>query len=159
MNVNIEVPAVMTLAASLFKQAIVDAPRSDGKRYFRALEAGKAVLLNDVKLEDGSILRVSLDMNYDEFRGQLNFSAFRNQLLMLIDSYSRFLKSGNEPRLMSHEDGLEHVIFVPVISESKGQMNALVLSVDQRQPGNLRLRLMFVDPDQFRAGTSEDSSD
>ena len=88
MNVNIEPPALMLLASSLIKQCIIDGQRSDGKRFFRALEAGKAVLLNDVKLEDGSVLRVSLDMNYDEFRGQLNFSAFRNQLrfrLMFVD--------------------------------------------------------------------------
>ncbi|WP_374973413.1 hypothetical protein [Spongiibacter marinus] len=152
MNVNIETPALMLLASSLIKQCIIDGQRSDGKRFFRALEAGKAVLLNDVKLEDGSVLRVSLDMNYDEFRGQLNFSAFRNQLIMLVDSYARFLKTGNAPRVMSDQEGQEHVIFVPVISETKGQMNALVLGVDQRQAGNLRFRLMFVDPDQFAAG-------
>lgn len=152
MNVNIETPALMLLASSLIKQCIIDGQRSDGKRFFRALEAGKAVLLNDVKLEDGSVLRVSLDMNYDEFRGQLNFSAFRNQLIMLVDSYARFLKTGNAPRVMSDQEGQEHVIFVPVISETKGQMNALVLGVDQRQAGNVRFRLMFVDPDQFTAG-------
>ncbi len=150
MNVNIEIPALMLLASSLLKNCIADAQRSDAKRFFRALADGKAVLLNDVKMEDGSLLRVSLDMNYDEFRGQLNFTAFRNQLLMLVDSYARFLKTGNTPQLMSDQEGAEHVIFVPVISQTKGEINALVLGIDQRQPANLRLRLMFVDPDQFR---------
>ncbi len=150
MNVDIEIPALMVLASSLFKACIIDAQRSEAKRYFRVLEEGKAVLLNNLKMEDGSQLRVSLDMNCTEFRGQLNFSSFRNQLLMLIDSYARFLEAGAAPRVLSDEEGTEHVILVPAISSAKGDTNALLMSVDQRQPGNLRLRLMFVDPEQFR---------
>ena len=101
------------------------------------------------KMEDDSVLRVSLEMNASEFCGQLNYSAFRDQLTMLIDTYSRYLKAGQEPKLLSDDSGVQHVIVLPAVSEIRGQRNALVMGFDQSRPANLRLKLMFVDAAQF----------
>ena len=149
MNINIEIPALMVMASSLLKRCILDAQRVESKRYFRELEAGRAVLLNDLTVEDGSVLRVSLEMDASEFCGQLNYSSFRDQLLMLNDTYSRFLQSGQQPKVLSDDSGVKHVVVLPVVSESRGQRNALILGFDQSRPANLRLQLMFVDAAQF----------
>lgn len=151
MNLKIEIPALMVMASALLKTRIVDSQRVVGKQYFRELEKGKPVLLSDVKLEDGSTVRFSVSMNTEEYRGQLNFSAFRNQLIMLIDTYAKFLKTEQEPRVMSDDSESQHVIFVPVISQMQGVLNALVMAFEQRKDGEIRLQLMFVDPEQFVA--------
>ncbi|WP_374962010.1 hypothetical protein [Spongiibacter tropicus] len=149
MNISIEIPALMVMASSLLKRCILDAQRVESKRYFRELEAGNPVLLSDLSMEDDSVLRVSLEMNASEFCGQLNYSAFRDQLTMLIDTYSRYLKAGQEPKVLSDDSGVQHVIVLPAVSEIRGQRNALVMGFDQNRPANLRLKLMFVDAAQF----------
>ena len=151
MNVKIEIPALMVMASALLKSRIVDAQRVVGKQYFRELEKGNPVLLSDVKLEDNSTMRFSLSMNTGEFRGPLNFSAFRNQVIMLIDTYAKFLETEQEPRVMSDDGNVQHVIFVPVISQMQNNLNALVMAFEQRNNAEIRLQLMFVDPEQFVA--------
>ena len=151
MNVKIEIPALMVMASALLKSRIVDAQRVVGKQYFRELEKGNPVLLSDVKLEDNSTMRFSLSMNTEEFRGPLNFSAFRNQVIMLIDTYAKFLETEQQPRVMSDDGNVQHVIFVPVISQMQNNLNALVMAFEQRNNAEIRLQLMFVDPEQFVA--------
>jgi hypothetical protein len=154
MDVKIEFPAIISIACSLFNKHFLECTRADAKRAYRVLEEGKPLLLADVKLEDGSVMRFSTELLMQEFRGKMNFSALRNQLQALCGELMASLQAETGPRIMSDESGSKHAIFRPVFSEIDGRLNALLLAVDSQRRGELRLQLMYVDPEQFRASAA-----
>lgn len=150
MNINIEFPAIVAISSSLLRKQFIDGLRADGKRAYRVLEEGKPLLLADLKAEDGSAIRFSLELLAEEFRGRLNFSTLRQHIEGLCRLLEQSVSEGKAPRVMSDESGQQHAIFVPLFSELGGEFNALLLAVDSARQGELRLQLMYVDPAQFR---------
>ena len=155
MNVNIDTPSVLAIAVNLFKSCLLDAGRTETKRYFKELEGGRELYLSELALPDKSTLRVRLQLMPQEFRGHLNFSAFKLQLQMLCAELAKVVTAKSEPIVMSDGDGGQLMFNIPAISHIDGNFNAFLLGADLRRKGELVLQLMFIDPDQYRL--TEDS--
>ena len=151
MKVQMDAPSVLAIAASLFKTGLLDAGRTEAKRYFRELEAGRELILSDMTMPDKSTLRVKLQLLPQEFRGNLNFSAYREQLLFLTAELAKVVNAKTEPLVMSDDDGSQLLFNIPALTYIDGVLNALVLGADLRRPGALVLQLMFIDPEQYRS--------
>jgi hypothetical protein len=156
MNVNIDTPSVLAIAVNLFKTCLLDAGRTEAKRYFKELEAGRELYLSELSLSDKSKLRVRLQLMPQEFRGHLNFSAFKLQLQMLCAELAKVVTAKSEPIVMSDDAGGQLMFNIPALSHIDGNLNAFLLGADLRRKGELVLQLMFIDPDQYRA--PEDAS-
>ena len=150
MNVNLDAPSVLAIAVNLFKTCILDVGRTEAKRYFKELEAGRELYLTEMSMPDKSKLRVRLQLMPQEFNGHLNFSAFKLQLQMLCAEIVKVIKAESEPIVMSDDSGRQLMFNIPAISHIDGDFNALVLGADLRRAGELVLQLMFIDPEQYR---------
>ncbi|MDF1691059.1 MAG: hypothetical protein P1U47_01690 [Zhongshania sp.] len=150
MKVKMDAPSVLAVAATLFKTGILDAGRTEAKRYFRELEAGRELILSDMAMPDKSKLRIKLQLLPQEFRGKLNFSAFKEHLLFLTAELAKVVKAQSEPIVMSDDSGAQLLFNIPALTYIDGVLNALVLGADLRRSGELVLQLMFIDPDQYR---------
>ena len=150
MNVNLDAPSVLAIAVNLFKTCLLDAGRTEAKRYFKDLDAGRELYLTEMAMPDKSTLRVRLQLMQQEFRGNLNFSAFKLQLQMLCAEIVKVIKAESEPIVMSDDSGRQLMFNIPAISNLDGDFNALVLGADLRRSGELVLQLMFIDPEQYR---------
>ncbi|MEX1667691.1 hypothetical protein AB4876_02135 [Zhongshania guokunii] len=155
MKVKMDAPSVLAVAATLFKTGILDAGRTEAKRYFRELEAGRELILSDMAMPDKSKLRIKLQLLPQEFRGNLNFSAFKEHLLFLTAELAKVVKAQSEPIVMSDDSGGQLLFNIPALTYIDGVLNALVLGADLRRSGELVLQLMFIDPDQYRAGETQ----
>ncbi|CAA0107950.1 hypothetical protein [Zhongshania aliphaticivorans] len=150
MNVNLDAPSVLAIAVNLFKTCLLDVGRTEAKRYFKELEAGRELYLTEMAMPDKSKLRVRLQLMPQEFNGHLNFSAFKLQVQMLCAEIAKVIKAEAEPIVMSDDSGRQLMFNIPAISHIDGDFNALVLGADLRRAGELVLQLMFIDPEQYR---------
>tara|TARA_R110001592_G_scaffold6774_12_gene36842 strand:- start:3020 stop:3499 length:480 start_codon:yes stop_codon:yes gene_type:complete len=154
MNVKIDASSVLAIAANLFKTCLLDAGRTEAKRYFKELEAGRELYLTEMTMTDKSTIKVRLQLMPQEFRGQLNFSAFKLQLQMLCAELVKVIQAESEPIVMSDDSGRQLMFNIPAISNIDGDFNALLLGADLRRNGELILQLMFIDPEQYRVPES-----
>ena len=150
MKVNMDTSSVLTISVNLFKTCLLDVGRTEAKRYFKELEAGRELFLTKMDMPDKSTVRVRLQLMPEEFRGHLNFSAFKLQLQMLCAELVKVIQTKSEPIVMSDDSGQQLVFNIPAISHIDGHLNALVWAADLRRSGELVLQLMFIDPEQYR---------
>lgn len=151
MNVNMDASSVLAVAVSLFKTCLIDAGRTEAKRHFKELEAGRELFLTEIAMPDKSTLRVRLQLMAQEYNGQLNYSAFKSQLQMLSAELVKVVQAKSEPIVMSGDNGRQLMFNIPAISHIDGEFNAFVLGADLRRRGELVLQLMFIDPNQYRS--------
>ncbi|MFT5887250.1 MAG: hypothetical protein ACI9BO_000054 [Zhongshania sp.] len=155
MKVSIDSPSVLAIAVTLFKSCLLDCGRTEAKRHFRDLDSAKILYLSEMAMSDKSQLKVKLELMSQEFRGQLNFSAFREHLLFLVAELVKVINAKSEPIVMSDNSGLQLMFNIPALSNIDGVMNALVLGANLGNEGELLLQLMFIDPDQFLQSSTE----
>ncbi|WP_415242585.1 hypothetical protein [Zhongshania sp.] len=142
--------SVLAIAANLFKTCLLDAGRTEAKRYFKELESGRELYLTEMTMTDKSTIRVRLQLMLQEFRGQMNFSAFKLQLQMLCAELVKVIPAESEPIVMSDDSGRQLMFNIPAISNIDGDFNVLLLGADLRRNDELILQLMFIDPEQYR---------
>ncbi len=141
----------LSLSGNLLYKAFQEASRTEAKRLFRDLARGEVPALTQVRMEDGSLVRFDLALDHSEYRGVINFGAFRSSLQSLITSIAKVLKEQQEIPMFDAEGQEGHSLFgVPGMMIDDEQLNVMMLGVDTatHRPAII-LRLMYMDPAQF----------
>ena len=99
------------MSANLLHKAFQESTRTQSKNLFRELEKGHTVALTQVKMEDESLLRFDLAIDCTEFRGNLNFGAFKASVGVLIANLARALEDGKELPVYSAEGKADTLLF------------------------------------------------
>jgi hypothetical protein len=140
----------LTVAANMLHRALLEAGRTRGKQIFRELDSGRTVGLVEVEMEDQSRARFAMNLDSSEFRGRLNFSAFRASLEMLVHNIAKVLREEQAiPRFNSQADDGSLIFGITGVTVDEGQPNVMVLGMQPVADGTTILRLMYLDPDQF----------
>ncbi|MEM8660897.1 MAG: hypothetical protein AAGF35_08435 [Pseudomonadota bacterium] len=150
----------LIIAVNLLHRQFIDATRTQAKQVYRELAAKRTLNLTTLKMEDESTLRVRLAMDCSEFRGQLNFGAFKTSLSVLLGNLASALREEKEVEVFSIEDKPSSLIFgITGVTVDKNIANVMVLGSEVgEQPGEATLRLMYLDPSQFdQSGEPSDS--
>jgi len=146
----------LTIACNILYRTMLEAPRADARRIFKAISEGRRIALIDVRMENDSDVRFDLSLDHSEFRGDhINFKSFRNSLTGLVGSLSENLKSGkNMPVFTEKTDG-SMLFGVPGVTRSDAGINVLMLGANLRGPGSVLLKLQYIDPDQLEIQQGE----
>jgi hypothetical protein len=147
---SISAEKLLTISVNLLHQAFGDSTRLLAKHRFQYLENGKSVYLATVRMEDGSELKVNIRLERSELVGKLNFSGFRQLVAQLVGACVRQLESKQPLNTFSDQDGKRWIYLIPALYQSDAALNMLVLGANMRQPGEVTIELMFVDPAQFK---------
>jgi hypothetical protein len=141
----------LVVAANLMHRFLIEPSRADAKQRFRDLEDGRLLALQTVEMEDKSQAQFGVSLDHSEFRGKLNFSAFRSSLEMLLVNLSEALKSEKEvPSFASHENAEAKIFGVTGVTLDDEQVNVMVLGMEPDSSGRATiLKLMYLDPAQF----------
>lgn len=139
------------IAINLLHRQFIAAGRTQAKRAYNMVREGKVVAITAVKMEDDSTVRFMLSLDHSEFKGHLNFGAFRAGLSTLLGNISRALQDKREVTVFNMEQRPGALLFgVTGVTVEKDQPCVMVLGADlEGQPGTVTLRLMYLDPDQF----------
>ncbi len=140
----------LLLAANLLHRALVEPGRTEAKQLYRRIEDGERLPLANVRMEDDSTAAFGLSLDHSEFRGKLNYGAFRASVNALLANIGQVVREEKPVQVFSAQDGGESMIFgVPAVTVEQGRTNLLVLSADPGAGGATELRLMYLDPLQF----------
>ena len=146
-----------TISANILHQTLIEVSRTVGKRLFRELESGTRIAVTQLRMEDGSEVRMDLKLDCSEFRGALNFSLFRDSVLALLSRLSDTLRDEESAlpvmRLMDEagQSTSERRLFgVPGVIALDGVPNMLMMGAtpSPSEPVIL-IELMYIDPEQF----------
>ena len=93
----------LTVASNILHKSLVEASRTQAKTLFNTATQGKRIALMTVKMEDDSDLRFDLSLDSSEFRGNLNFGAFRASVMQLLSVVGESLQAEKEIQVFSEE--------------------------------------------------------
>tara|TARA_B100000161_G_scaffold246629_1_gene202278 strand:+ start:140 stop:658 length:519 start_codon:yes stop_codon:yes gene_type:complete len=155
-----------TISANILHQTLIEVSRTVGKRLFRELESGTRIAVTQLRMEDGSEVRMDLKLDCSEFRGALNFSLFRDSVLALLSRLSDTLRDEESAlpvmRLMDEagQSTSERRLFgVPGVIVLDGVPNMLMMGAtpSPSEPVIL-IELMYIDPEQFAQSPEPEAS-
>ena len=155
-----------TISANILHQTLIEVSRTVGKRLFRELQSGTRIAVTQLRMEDGSEVRMDLKLDCSEFRGALNFSLFRDSVLALLSRLSDTLRDEESAlpvmRLMDEagQSTSERRLFgVPGVIVLDGVPNMLMMGAtpSPSEPVIL-IELMYIDPEQFAQSPEPEAS-
>ena len=141
----------LLMSINLLHRAFIESARTDAKNMYKDIADGSAVHLTTVQMEDKSTVRFNLSLDQTEFKGKLNYGAFRASLVTLIGNISQALNDEKEVPVFSGSDGNGSMIFgVTAVTVEQDETNVMVLAADPGGQGSATmLRLMYLDSQQF----------
>jgi hypothetical protein len=151
----------LTMATNLLHRSLIETPRTNAKNLYRAMTKGDSVHITTVEMQDKSKVRFDVAFDHTEFKGSVNFSAFRTSLSLLVSNLVKTLTEKAEITVFSAENDPNVMIFgVTAVTQEQGETNIMVLGADssEGQPSVL-LRLMYIDYSQFSDQASAGKTD
>ena len=139
----------LTVANNVIYKSLLEAQRTDAKNIYRAVSEGNRVALMNIRMDEESESRFDLTLDHSEFRGKLNFGAFRASVQALVGSVSELIQGEKEITTFTDEVSGNMLFGVPGFTQEGQHFNALMLAVDVAVAGTVVLRLQYMNPDQF----------
>jgi hypothetical protein len=148
----------LLMSANILHRAFIESARTDAKNVYKEISGGSAVHLTTVQMEDKSTVRFDLSLDQTEFKGKLNYGAFRASLATLIGNISQAL--GDEKEVPVFGGSSSMIFGVTAVTVEQDELNVMVLAADPGgQGGATMLRLMYLDPQQFAEQQATGASD
>lgn len=141
----------LTVAVNLLQQYFVEAARTDADTTYRQLVHGDPVHLTNVRMDDGSTSCFNVKLDCSEYRGDLDYVAFRDSLATLIANFVYALNDAREINVFNAQQNDDSMLFgVTAVTLDDDQPNVMVLGSEFcRVAGEVMLNLMYLDPSQF----------
>jgi hypothetical protein len=153
-SINIDARKLFNLGANLLVAAFVKQKPEDAKKLFKDLKQGIKVNSGQLTSETtGAIIPIKLELERSEYRGQFNFPNFNiyvKALLQKFETESRKDKELKELRTLTNEANGGILFNLPSGVQIGDDINVLMMSVEPLDDC-LVVRLMFMDPDQFKS--------
>ncbi|MET0377494.1 MAG: hypothetical protein ABW049_00780 [Spongiibacteraceae bacterium] len=140
---------LLTIGVNVLHRAFHDGPRLDAKRRYQFIMERQPVYLLNMTMDTGGEVRVVMSLERSELRGRLNFSLFRQLIAQLLVNYTEALNAGKPLNVFTDGQNRRWVFLHPAFCNTAEGVNALVLAMDMGRAGELRIELMFLDPQQF----------
>lgn len=143
------------IGGNILATAVLRGEREKARRLYKDLKQGKQPGMGNVVVDGHVKLPLRLALDYSEFRGPFSFPAFQTAVQALLRNLAAQIRSDKPIQTFSSEEGEGAIVYgVPgVIASQDGQHNVLMMSFEfSSEPvrSGLRLKLMFVDPEQFQ---------
>lgn len=143
------------LAANLLHRAFVEATRTVSKGLYRRLIAGEVVPVTQLELADDQTVQLNMKLDTSEFRGDINFSQFRDGVVSLLQQLIPTLKS--EGQLKSYHakdqnDQFTDAVLLGVTGPTQhgADVNVMMISMTpSKTEPQIEVGLMYMNPDQF----------
>lgn len=148
----------LTMAANLIHRALLDTTRTEAKKIYREIAAGKVVALTEVEMEDKSRIRFDLALDQTELDNRLNFGAFRASVATLVNNLGESLRQEDKQiTVFRAENNPEMTLFgVTAVTFEGEEPRVMVLAADTGSGRPvIELRLMYLDPGQFQTGAGD----
>ena len=145
------------LAANLLHKAFIESTRTLSKQLFRRLNDGETLPVTKLELEDDQSLQLMMRLDCGEYRGELNYSKFRDSIVAILQALVEALKSENPLQTFQEKDAAgepTHKVLLGTTGPTQhgDDINVLMcaLTPSPTEPRVL-VELLYMNPDQFVA--------
>lgn len=157
-QLNINLAEVLDISAGILNTAFIKAPQEKAKLLFKEIKGGKHYPMGSLTFGKQLKVDYKLALDYSEFVGAgFNFAVFQAALFDLLHRIHGKMSAKQQVDFLTGEQGV--VINLPgvvqVNHKDGEQANILFMALDFPSPKEFILRLMFVDPEQFRRSDDE----
>lgn len=150
-NYSMSPDKLLVVCGNVLLKSVLEAPRGDAKRIFNTIHDGKRHTLANVRMDEENEVGFELLLDDSEFRGgRLNFKAFRDSLAGLLHSMGGYMREEAKVPVFTQKTTGEMLFGVPGFTQVDDELNVMMLAVNLRRPGAVQLKLMYVEPDQFK---------
>lgn len=141
----------LNMAINLLHKAFIEQNRTEAKKLFRAVAEGRIVPLTNVQMEDKSVVRFDIGLEHSEYRGKLNFGAFRASLSTTLANLVKAIQGGHKITTFSAENNANSLIFgITGVTMENDIPAVMVISVQVSERGAaVMLRPMYLNYEQF----------
>lgn len=157
-TISLDARKLFNLSMDVLMRGFINRKPDDAKRLFKELKDGERVVAGTMTVQGtGANIPVRLDLDRSEFRGRFNFPNFDHCLRAMLHRFQTEIRKDRELknlRTLTNENTGGLCFNIPSIIEIEGQINVLMLAVEPLDQ-ELIIRLMFVDPDQFKSKRAE----
>ncbi len=141
----------LTMAINLLHKAFIEQNRTEAKKLFRTVAEGKIVPLTNVQMEDKSVVRFDVSLDHSEYRGNLNFGAFRASLATTLANLVKAMQEGRTINTFTAEQNENNMIFgITGVTVENEHPAVMVISAQVSDRGAaVMLRPMYLNYEQF----------
>lgn len=141
----------LTMAINLLHKAFIEQGRTEAKQLFKTVAEGKIVPLTNVQMEDKSVVRFDVSLDHSEYRGKLNFGAFKASLSTTLANLVKALQEGHKITSYSAENNENNMIFgITGVTMENDIPAVMVVSAQVSDRGAaVLLRPMYLNYEQF----------
>lgn len=148
--INVKPETILAAVHQHVSALFFSSTKTDAKQAYNDLRSGKHLPLLEISSGDlGSVVGV-LALDCSEFVGKLNFSTFRDALASHLNRIAEKLKNEEDLNILSSEETGSMLFHIPGLVHVDDQSNVLVTAIEQSKAGELIIKLMFIDPDNYR---------
>mgnify|MGYP000598552498 FL=1 len=157
-QLNINLAEVLDISAGILNNAFIKAPKDNAKLLFKEIKGGKHYPMGNLTFGKQLTVEYKLAFDYSEFVGAgFNFDIFQAALFNLLHRIHEKMSAKEKVDFLTGENSV--VINLPGVVQSNHkegeQYNVMFMALDFPSPEQFILRLMFVDPEQFRRSDDE----
>jgi hypothetical protein len=141
----------LTMAINLLHKAFIEQNRTEAKNLFKTVSEGKIVPLTNVQMEDKSVVRFDVSLDHSEYRGKLNFGAFRASLSITLANLVKAMQEGQKINTYTAEHNENSMIFgITGVTMENDTPAVMVISTQVSDRGAaVMLRPMYLNYEQF----------
>jgi hypothetical protein len=137
-----------TIHQELYLQ-FFDAGKTEAKLAYNQLHAGTRLPLLEISSSKHGKVVGSLALDSSEFVGKLNYRQFRDALASHLNLVGERLNNKEGLNIMTSAETGAMLFNLPGAVKQDDTVNFLVTGIEQGKPGELTVRLMFLDPTHF----------
>ena len=129
--------------------------KAEAKQAFNKISSGESIPLIEISSNKRGDVQGVLALDHSEFNGKLNFSAFRDCLGAHLHLVGEKLKQDENLNIFTNEETGDFLFNIPGILEREGTINVILTGIEQRRAGEIIVKLMFINPDNYLQAATE----
>ena len=154
-NLSISPDKMLTSIHEQLTIHFFESSKTAAKSEFNRLKAGEKVPFLNISAPRKGEVEGSLALEASEFVGTLNYSKFRDALGSHLNHIARSVNNKQNLNIMTNEENGAFLFNLPGLVVHDDVLNVLVTGVHQEEPGEIVIKLMFLNPDDFREAVDQ----
>ncbi|MAR59843.1 MAG: hypothetical protein CMK34_07560 [Porticoccaceae bacterium] len=152
-SINIDSRKLFNLGVNLLIAGFIRQKPEDAKKLFKDLKQGSQVTSGQLTSEQtGMAIPIKLELDRSEYRGQFNYPNFEASLKTMLQKFETEVRKDKELKDLHTltNDATGGLLFnIPTGVKIGDDLNVLMMAVEPSE-GYLAVKLLFMNPDQFR---------
>lgn len=157
-NITLNLVQILDLGCGLLQQIFLKQAEDKAKAFFKELKSGKSIPIGEITLTNPSAeapklpsLPLSLQLDHSEFKGPgFSFPAYKTALSLMIGQIAKTVRAKKDLNILTNEETGTMLVHQPGVIQIGEQLNVMLLTIESAPKNGIRLKLIFVDPEQYK---------